>query len=195
MLCWWLNCNWNINQVSECHDSCLFQFGSSEALTLLNWNHSKYGGGNMPSISDFPPAGKMPSGKTWKTRKKIVQEQNKAGNKPINQISESRSEPCQTAGRWKGATCWSASSRNSHLSWSHVGTESLLSCPAPWAQLPKAQRKFRRRNKTWNLEDQGGYVVAGTYHFKTACCYHPTKKMVATYPVPNNNRQDHIFLN
>uniref|UniRef100_A0A0A9FFI8 Uncharacterized protein n=1 Tax=Arundo donax TaxID=35708 RepID=A0A0A9FFI8_ARUDO len=32
--------------------------------SLLNWNHSKYGGGNMSSISDFPPAGKMPSGKT-----------------------------------------------------------------------------------------------------------------------------------
>lgn len=32
--------------------------------SLLNWNHSKYGGGNMPSISDFPPAGKMPSGNT-----------------------------------------------------------------------------------------------------------------------------------
>ena len=45
-----------------------FSLVPTKALTLLNWNHSKYGGGNMPSISDFPPAENMPSGKTSKNR-------------------------------------------------------------------------------------------------------------------------------
>lgn len=36
-----------------------------ETFTSLNWNHSKYGGGNMPSMSDFPPAGNNPSGKSY----------------------------------------------------------------------------------------------------------------------------------
>jgi hypothetical protein len=57
---------------------------------------------------------------------------------------------------------------------SHAGTAPWLSCPAPWAQLSQAQRKLRQTQETWALRRPGGPVVAGTYHSKAACRFHPT---------------------
>jgi hypothetical protein len=120
-------------------------FHLSKALTILNWYHSKYGGGNMPSISDFPPAGKTPSGKTWK-KGKSSRIKKKEGSKPIS--TEPSTEPSQTAEVWKGAICWSASSEKRRLYGSHAGTEPWFFCPAPCElNSPKHSLSFDKHKK------------------------------------------------
>jgi hypothetical protein len=159
-----------------------FNLVPCKALTLLNWNHSKYGGRNIPSINDFPPAGKKPSGKTWKKTVKENAQEKKEANQ-IDQITESSTEPSQTAEIWKGAICWSASSENSRLYGSHAGTAPWFSCSAPWAQPSQAHISFDKNKKLETLRRPGGHVilVAGTYHLsgyhsKDPCQLSPNNK-------------------
>ena len=142
-----------------------FSLVPTKALTLLNWNHSKYGGGNMPSISDFPPAGNMPSGNTWKTEKKNVQEQNKEGNQ-LDQIIESAQNHLKLLkyGRvpfadlllQKTPACTEA------MQAQHLGSLVLLH----ELNSPKHSVRFDKNKKLENLRRPGGHVVlvAGTYH-------------------------------
>lgn len=91
-------------------------------------------------------------------------------------IIESGEEPCWTAGGWKGAICWSASSGSPRSSGSHGGRAPWASSPAPCASVPL----FHKHREFQALRGPGAcMVVVATYYSSQAQphrlqrCYHP----------------------
>ena len=143
----------------------------------------------MPSISDFPPAGKMPSGNTWKPRKKFVQAQNKAESKPINQIL------------WVlGITmsnCWNI--EGCHLLICFFKKSPLVRKPcrhSTFAFLPCSMRTpqgaAQVETTSWNLKYRG---ACGSWYLPRQGCTlpSPNKILVATYPKRNKTTDKTVF--
>lgn len=119
----------------------------------------------------------------WKKKVRFLDKRVNKKAKWLNMIYEWMEEkPCQIVARWKGAICWSASSRNPHLSWSHAGTAPLLSSLAPCFLLLFQVQAFSYR-KNQPLRRPRAYAVVATYYSQDAPLLSSIQQLlVATYP-------------
>lgn len=91
----------------------------------------------MPSMSDFPAAGNMPSGKSWRWKINHVKEafqfpwlwQWSTRVIKLKNAMDFRESPIQSVERWRDPTCWFACTRSSRCFGSHGDKKSSSSSP------------------------------------------------------------------